>query len=372
MGLFSTVGGFIARSLPKLGLDKLGIVGDISSTLGGFLDTRKPDYKGIAEYQNAINKKAIDNQLAANLSLADHQYSLNRQAIQDMNEYNSPRAQMQRLKDAGLNPHLIYGSSPSGAAGTQTQYAEYNSPQVPLQQMSNHKMLELENYQIVQDMQLREEQIRNMSLKNDYQEVKNDIQEQSAGEIIRSYKIINDYKQGLISLSDARKKLYVGQEELLSFQLNTELAKQGKLHEETQKIRAYRDKILPQEVALLGQYIDKQKQLIESLKYKNHIDKNTLAAQIKIIADQAVRSGFETTIMQHKSLNWESFGQENSLYTELIRNGVNTLTSEGLKLVFNLLETYLTGGASAVTKLIEQYDSDGSLKHIITETKKTS
>ena len=28
------------------------------------------------------------------------------------NEYNSPLAQMQRLREAGLNPHLIYGGGP--------------------------------------------------------------------------------------------------------------------------------------------------------------------------------------------------------------------------------------------------------------------
>ena len=33
------------------------------------------------------------------------------------NQYNTPKEQMQRLKDAGLNPNLIYGSSPSGASG---------------------------------------------------------------------------------------------------------------------------------------------------------------------------------------------------------------------------------------------------------------
>ncbi|UIB81462.1 DNA pilot protein [Flyfo microvirus Tbat2_153] len=34
------------------------------------------------------------------------------------NEYNSPKAQMARLKDAGLNPNLVYGGSAGGAAGT--------------------------------------------------------------------------------------------------------------------------------------------------------------------------------------------------------------------------------------------------------------
>lgn len=33
------------------------------------------------------------------------------------NEYNHPKAQMQRLQEAGLNPNLIYGDSVSGATG---------------------------------------------------------------------------------------------------------------------------------------------------------------------------------------------------------------------------------------------------------------
>lgn len=33
------------------------------------------------------------------------------------NQYNTPLEQMKRLKEAGLNPNLIYGSSPSGASG---------------------------------------------------------------------------------------------------------------------------------------------------------------------------------------------------------------------------------------------------------------
>lgn len=37
------------------------------------------------------------------------------------NEYNSPQAQMKRLQEAGLNPAMIYGSSPSGAAGSSQQ-----------------------------------------------------------------------------------------------------------------------------------------------------------------------------------------------------------------------------------------------------------
>lgn len=36
---------------------------------------------------------------------------------QKTNEYNHPAAQMKRLTDAGLNPHLVYGQGSGGAAG---------------------------------------------------------------------------------------------------------------------------------------------------------------------------------------------------------------------------------------------------------------
>ena len=40
------------------------------------------------------------------------------QAMWDkVNKYNHPLSQMQRLQDAGLNPNLIYGSSPGSAVG---------------------------------------------------------------------------------------------------------------------------------------------------------------------------------------------------------------------------------------------------------------
>ena len=44
------------------------------------------------------------------------------------NEYNSPKAQMQRLQEAGLNPNLIYGDSVSGATG---QAGNIGRPEVP-------------------------------------------------------------------------------------------------------------------------------------------------------------------------------------------------------------------------------------------------
>jgi hypothetical protein len=65
---------------------------------------------------------------------AEKEREINRQyALQDyatMNEYNSPRAQMARFKEAGLNPNLIYGQQNEGATVRSTDQAKWN-PESP-------------------------------------------------------------------------------------------------------------------------------------------------------------------------------------------------------------------------------------------------
>lgn len=52
--------------------------------------------------------------------------------IKEQNEYNSPKSQMERYADAGLNPHLIYGQ---GTPGLQTQTAKGKFDLPPMQRM---------------------------------------------------------------------------------------------------------------------------------------------------------------------------------------------------------------------------------------------
>ena len=62
------------------------------------------------------------------------------------NEYNHPKAQLERLRDAGLNPNLIYGTSPTSAVGNAGQIApskaaDYNidNPLANIELFSNVK-----------------------------------------------------------------------------------------------------------------------------------------------------------------------------------------------------------------------------------------
>ena len=60
-----------------------------------------------------LNNKQIQKTNEENKKFSLDMYNMNRRdALADWNrtnEYNSPAAQMQRFKDAGLSPHLIYG-----------------------------------------------------------------------------------------------------------------------------------------------------------------------------------------------------------------------------------------------------------------------
>ena len=69
--------------------------------------------------------------LAGSATTAISQGSINRKnrkfqqkMFDKTNAYNTPLEQRKRLEAAGLNPNLIYGSSPSGAAGEASQPAQ--------------------------------------------------------------------------------------------------------------------------------------------------------------------------------------------------------------------------------------------------------
>lgn len=65
----------------------------------------------------------------ANRKLAEYSYEQQRQMIREQNEYNSPKAQMARYMEAGLNPNLIYGDG-SSMSGNQSSIAKYEAPRM--------------------------------------------------------------------------------------------------------------------------------------------------------------------------------------------------------------------------------------------------
>lgn len=65
--------------------------------------------------------------IQANKEMAQYQWSKDLEMWNMGNKYNSPEAQMQRLKAAGLNPNMVYGSG-SAAGQSAGQLPKFNAP----------------------------------------------------------------------------------------------------------------------------------------------------------------------------------------------------------------------------------------------------
>ena len=73
------------------------------------------------EQTNLMNKQIADERNHLEIEMMREQNDWNLEQWNRENEYNSPEQQMQRLRDAGLNPLLFFGgSNSSGVSGTQS------------------------------------------------------------------------------------------------------------------------------------------------------------------------------------------------------------------------------------------------------------
>lgn len=85
-----------------------------SSILGSVWDTA---------FQNKTIQKTVD----MNKELADYAYGQDLNMWEKQNQYNNPSAQMARLKEAGLNPNMVYGTG-TVTGNTGGTMPKYNAP----------------------------------------------------------------------------------------------------------------------------------------------------------------------------------------------------------------------------------------------------
>ncbi len=107
-------------------------------------------------------------QLSNSKKLMDYQNEINLRNWKLVNEYNSPKAQMSRYLDAGLNPNLVYGSLDSSAAQSiSSPSATANSPRFGQSKFAQSLMqfYSLENFK-EQNKLLQEQQKANAANAN--------------------------------------------------------------------------------------------------------------------------------------------------------------------------------------------------------------
>jgi hypothetical protein len=87
------------------------VIGTAGSLLGGALDRSQQEANQARQFQY-------------DKALADHNFQQNLNMWNLQNQYNSPSMQMQRFKEAGLNPNLIYGQGSAGLASSSPKYEQ--------------------------------------------------------------------------------------------------------------------------------------------------------------------------------------------------------------------------------------------------------
>lgn len=81
---------------------------------------------GVSAISGAISSGM---QNKSNRELAEYSYSKDLEMWHKQNAYNNPSAQMERLKEAGLNPNLVYGTG-TVAGNTASQLPKYQAPKM--------------------------------------------------------------------------------------------------------------------------------------------------------------------------------------------------------------------------------------------------
>lgn len=109
-----------------------GLFSGISSAINSKRQYKAAKYNADLQYKSALETTRLNNN--AQMAIAKYQNDYNEQMWNKQNEYNSPAAQMQRFKDAGLNPALMYtqgtpgqASAPQPAAVPDIDYSRMSS-----------------------------------------------------------------------------------------------------------------------------------------------------------------------------------------------------------------------------------------------------
>lgn len=171
------------------------------------------------QQQNVMNMITSGIQNRANLKYNAKMYQIQRRdALADwemQNKYNSPAAQMQRLKDAGLNPNLVYGNGATATASQQPRSSNVGNFQAQIPPV---------NYGAV-----------GASIMNYYDA---DVKKAQADNL-KAMKAKNEIETALKTVAAARGKLeYNKASELYQTSIDVQKATLQKLYAETAKTNA--------------------------------------------------------------------------------------------------------------------------------------
>jgi hypothetical protein len=115
------------------------------------------------------SRQNVSAQNAFNMEMAKYQWEKNWEAMEYMNKYNSPSEQMRRLREAGLNPKLVYGKG-SHTANVMKQapsYGEVRGDYSGIQPIQIPEMVsKYQNIKMI-EQQIKNEKARELNILSD-------------------------------------------------------------------------------------------------------------------------------------------------------------------------------------------------------------
>jgi len=123
-------------------------------------------------YERKLSRENTDKTIQANKEQAEYAYNKDLEMWNRGNEYNTPQAQMQRLKKAGLNPNMIYGSGKS-TGNTSSQLPKYQNVRQDYNYKFGHNLPAMISQ--YQDVDMKNAQIDNVKKQTDNQVLKNNL-----------------------------------------------------------------------------------------------------------------------------------------------------------------------------------------------------
>ena len=116
--------------MPLLPTTTAALIGAGANIIGGGLSAWQS--RRNVKDTNRANVRQANIAYERNKELAQYTFDKNLEMWKMQNQYNAPGAQMQRLQEAGLNPHLMYGKGTVGNAQgmPQMQQSPYVAPRM--------------------------------------------------------------------------------------------------------------------------------------------------------------------------------------------------------------------------------------------------